>query len=88
MPLHLPPDGSLIHGSNAISKKSYSMLKLRSVQKLPPFYDTFSYINFAPFKKKKSAPIHLRSGHQAGSSDPTSKDIYDFAVTTVFKVSI
>ena len=30
-----PPDWSLIHGSNAISKKNYSILKLKSVQSCP-----------------------------------------------------
>ena len=56
-------------------------------EKFSNFLNTFSYINFAPFQKI-STQGSLRSGHQVRSSDLTSKNVQDFAVTTVFEVSI
>ena len=53
----------------------------------PPFLQTSSHINFAPFQKI-SAKCHLRSCHLVGSDDPTSKNIYDCDMSTVFKMSV
>ena len=58
-----------------------------STARRPFFWHTLLYINFSPFQKI-SAQGRLRSRHQVRSSDSTSKNIYDNAVTTVFKVSI
>ena len=50
------------------------------------FWHTFLCILSAPFLKI-SAESHRRSDHQVRSSDPTSKNICDFTVTTVLKGS-